>query len=75
MMTAPDLFRLPAPVPPPYQRHSLTSYKAAEAVKSSAQADRARVLAYLVTQGELGATDDEMQLLWNWKDQRRGREG
>lgn len=44
---------------PAYQRHSLTSLAAAEAIKPSVTALQARVLAYIKLLG--GATDEELQ--------------
>ncbi len=49
------------PAPAPYQRHSATSKAAARAVEPRTGTDRARVLAYIRSQGTQGATDDEVQ--------------
>ncbi len=48
---------------PPYQRHSDTSRTAAVAVASSGKPhiDRERVMNYLMSRGDEGATDEEMQ--------------
>lgn len=46
---------------PPAQQHSATSVAAAQAIRSNAQTLRARVLEYLQSRGETGATDEEIQ--------------
>lgn len=46
---------------PPAQRHSPTSVAAAEAIKGKAVSLRQAVLNFLREQGDLGATDEEMQ--------------
>ena len=51
-----DLFDTPV-----YQRHSRTSYEAAEAIKPSRETLQRKVLAYLKTRGGEGATDIEIQ--------------
>lgn len=45
----------------PYQPHSRTSKRAAESAASKAPTDRIRVLEYLKSCGEDGATDQEIQ--------------
>ena len=54
-------FDFQVPVPAPYQRHSGTSYEAAERIAPSASSLRGMVLAYLRSRGEHGATDEEGQ--------------
>lgn len=54
----PDLFGEPAP---PYQRHSLTSRRAAARIAPMAHTKRGEVLAFLASCGSEGATDEEMQ--------------
>lgn len=54
----PDLFGEPAP---PYQRHSLTSRRAAARIAPMAHTKRGEVLAFLASCGPEGATDEEMQ--------------
>lgn len=51
------LFQPPAPA----QAHSRTSVEAARRISGKSQALRARVFAYIQAQGELGATDEEVQ--------------
>jgi len=46
---------------PPAQAHSRTSVEAAKRISGKSQALRARVFAYIQAQGELGATDEEVQ--------------
>ena len=46
---------------PPYQGHSETSRAAAVKAKASAKTGRARVLWYIRSQGQRGATDPEIQ--------------
>lgn len=48
---------------PPAQAHSRTSRVAAQHAKRRAPGDRVRVLAFLRRRGNIGATDEEMQLL------------
>lgn len=45
----------------PYQRHSQTSRNAASSAEPTAGTKRAQALAYLRSQGAVGATDEEMQ--------------
>lgn len=45
----------------PYQHHSRTSHDAARVAELSAGTKRSSLLAFLVQQGEAGATDEEMQ--------------
>lgn len=47
---------------PPAQRDSVTSQQAAAQIEPSAGTLRAHVLAYVRTCGEIGATDEEMQI-------------
>ena len=47
--------------PVPYQKHSRTSKAAAASAKPVAKSLREQVLAYLIAQGDWGATDDEIQ--------------
>ena len=47
---------------PPAQRHSATSVAAAEAIAPSAGTLRYKLLTWLRDRGEVGATDEEMQL-------------
>ena len=46
----------------PYQPHSDTSREAAEAIEPDAATLRGQVLSYIRGQGNLGATDEEVQV-------------
>ena len=47
--------------PPPAQQHSPTSIAAGRSIEPLAASQRARVLAYIQSCGERGATDSEIQ--------------
>lgn len=59
-MSTADLF--PDAPSAPYQAHSETSRRAAERIAPIAHTKRGLVLAYIAACGEMGATDEEMQL-------------
>ena len=48
--------------PTPAQAHSRTSVEAAKRISGKSHALRAQVLAFIEARGELGATDEEVQL-------------